>query len=147
MASHVVASRVVAAHVVAAVAEVPPGARKRVEVAGRPVVIFNLAGEFFALGDKCPHFGGSLSHGVQIGLVRSSQPGEYARCRPGEVIKCPWHGWEFDIRTGRSFCDPAKIRARRYPVAVKSGAELGERQLSVETFPVRVEDDYLVIEA
>jgi nitrite reductase/ring-hydroxylating ferredoxin subunit len=136
-----------AAYVVAAVADVPPGTRKLVEVGGRAVVLFNLGGEFFALNNRCPHLGGSLFHGLQTALVQSTEPGDYQRLRPGEVVKCPWHGWEFDIRTGRSFCEPERIRARRYEVAVRSGAEIVDRPLAAETLPVRIEDDYVVVEA
>ena len=51
-------------HVVAAVDEIPPGGRKRVTVAGRAIVVFNLDGEFFALGDRCPHRGGTAEPGT-----------------------------------------------------------------------------------
>jgi 3-phenylpropionate/trans-cinnamate dioxygenase ferredoxin subunit len=44
---------------------------------------------------------------------------------PGEIIRCPWHGWEFDIRTGQSYCDPKCFRASRaYPVNVEPGANV-----------------------
>ena len=62
-------------HVVATVGEIAPGGRKLVEVEGRPIVIFNLSGEYFALLNRCPHQGGSLYHGKLTGLVQSDQPG------------------------------------------------------------------------
>ena len=64
-------------HVVAAVDEIPPGARKLVDVDGRAIVVFNLGGEFFAIINRCPHKGGSLCEGRLTGLVQSSEPGEY----------------------------------------------------------------------
>jgi nitrite reductase/ring-hydroxylating ferredoxin subunit len=136
-----------ASHVVAAVDEIPPGERKLVEVNGRNIVVFNLAGEFFALNNRCPHRGGSLAHGIQTGLVLSQEPGCYDYSRPGEMVKCPWHGWEFDIRSGKSWCDPSRIRVRQYPVAVKAGTELVEGPYKAESFPVRVENNYVVVEA
>jgi len=136
-----------ARHVVAAVAEIPPGRRKLVEVNGRAVVVFNLGGEFFALNNRCPHKGGSLSQGVTTSVVESAEPGEYRTSRPGEIIRCPWHSWEFDIRTGQSWCDPGRVRARRYEVSVEAGARLVEGPYKAETFPVSVEDDYVVVEA
>src|SRR5262245_53230774 len=102
-----------ARHVVAAVTDIPPGSRKLVDVSGRAIVLFNLSGEFFALGNRCPHRGGSLCHGSLTGLVEAAAPGEYRYSRRGEIIRCPWHGWEFDIRTGRSWCDPNSVRARQ----------------------------------
>jgi len=136
-----------AVHVVAAVAEIPPGTRKLVDAGGRAVVVFNLGGEFFALANRCPHRGGSLYHGIQTGLVESKEPGQYCYSRPGEMVKCPWHGWEFDIRTGKSWCDPDKVKARRYGVSVEKGAKLIEGPYVAETFRVSVENDYVVVEA
>ena len=136
-----------ARHVVAAVADIPPGKRKLVEVNGRAVVVFNLGGEFFALNNRCPHKGGSLCHGKLSGLVQSSEPGEYHYSRRGEIIRCPWHSWEFDIRTGQSWCDPQRLRARKYPVSVEKGAQLVEGPYKAETFPVSVEGEYVVVEA
>jgi nitrite reductase/ring-hydroxylating ferredoxin subunit len=136
-----------AKHVVAAAADIPPGHRKLVEVNGRAVVVFNLGGEFFALNNCCPHKGGSLCHGKLSGLVQSSEPGEYRYSRRGEIIRCPWHSWEFDIRTGQSWCDPQRLRARKYAVSVEKGAQLVEGPYKAETFPVSVENDYVVVEA
>jgi nitrite reductase/ring-hydroxylating ferredoxin subunit len=136
-----------ATYVVAAVAEIPPGTRKLVDAGGRAVVVFNLGGEFFALANRCPHRGGSLYHGIQTGLVESDEPGQYCYSRPGEMVRCPWHGWEFDIRTGKSWCDPSRIRVRQFPVAVRSGTELVEGPHQAETIPVRIENDYVVVEA
>ena len=132
--------------VVAPISDIPPGGRKLVEVNGRAVVVFNLAGEFFALNNRCPHKGGSLCHGKLSGLVQSSEPGEYRYSRRGEIISCPWHSWEFDIRTGQSWCDPQRLRTRKYAVSVAKGAQLFEGPYKAETFPVSVENDYVVVE-
>ena len=133
-------------YVVASVEEIPPGKRKLVDANGRAIVVFNLDGEFYALNNRCPHRGGSLAHGIQTGLVESKEPGQYCYSRLGEMVKCPWHGWEFDIRTGKSWCDPGRVRVRQYPVAVKSGTELVEGPHVAQTFPVRVENNYVVVE-
>jgi 3-phenylpropionate/trans-cinnamate dioxygenase ferredoxin subunit len=137
----------VSKHIVAAVSEIPPGARKLVQAGGRAIVVFNLGGEFFALGNRCPHRGGSLCQGRLTGLVQSEEPGIYRYSRRGEIIRCPWHAWEFDIRTGKSWCDPDRVRARHYAVSVEKGEKLVEEPYRAETFPVRVEDDYVVVEA
>ena len=134
-------------HVVAPISDIPPGGRKLVDVNGRAVVVFNLGGEFFALNNRCPHKGGSLCHGKLSGLVQSSAPGEYHYSRRGEIIRCPWHSWEFDIRTGQSWCDPQRLRARKYAVSVEPGARLVEGPYKAETFPVSVEGKYVVVEA
>jgi nitrite reductase/ring-hydroxylating ferredoxin subunit len=136
-----------AGYVVASLDEIPPGDRKLVEAGGRAIVVYNLAGEFFALNNRCPHRGGSLAAGIQTCLVESKEPGQYRASRRGEMVKCPWHGWEFDIRTGRSWCDPAKLRIRQYPVSVHPGTELVEGPYVAESFPVRLEGNYVVVEA
>lgn len=135
-----------AKHVVATVAEIPPGGRKLVEIDRRAIVVFNLGGEYFALSNRCPHRGGSLYHGKLTGLVSSDSPGEYRVSRKGEIIRCPWHSWEFDIRTGKSWCDPHRLHVRQYPVAVEEGARLVEGPYVAETFPVTVENDYVVVD-
>ena len=136
-----------AKHVVAAVGDIPPGTRRLAQVNGRAIVVFNLGGEFFALNNRCPHRGGSLCQGRQTGLVESDGPGHYRYSRPGENIRSPWHGWEFDIRTGQSWCDPTRVRARPYTVSVQPGTRLVAGPYVAETVPVSVENDYVVVEA
>jgi 3-phenylpropionate/trans-cinnamate dioxygenase ferredoxin subunit len=136
-----------AKHVIAALRDFPPGTRRLVEVQGRGIVVFNIKGEFFALANRCPHQGGSLCHGRLTGLVESQEPGKYRYTRRGEIIRCAWHGWEFDVRTGKSWCDPSRVRARQFPVSVAPGAQLVEGPYVAETFTVGVEDDYVVLEA
>lgn len=134
-------------HVVAPVAEIPPGGRKVVEAAGKRIVVFNLDGEFFALLDRCPHQGGALSGGIACGLTLSEAPGVYRFSRAGEFIRCPWHQWEFDIRTGKSWFDPRRTKVRPFPAGVEEGAKLVEGPYQAETVPVRVEEAYVVVEA
>jgi 3-phenylpropionate/trans-cinnamate dioxygenase ferredoxin subunit len=133
--------------VVASVGEIPPGGRKIVDVGGREIGVFNLAGEFSALLNRCPHQGGKLCLGTVTGLVTSNEPGRFDYSRPGEMLKCPWHNWEYDIRTGQSWCDPGKAGVKTYPVAVENGAALVQGPYVAERFAVAIEQDYVVIEA
>lgn len=133
-------------HVVATVAEMPSGARKLVTIGTREIALFNVDGEFYAVLDKCPHQGGSLCQGRLIGLIESSMPGEYHYSRPQQIVRCPWHGWEYDLQTGQSRVDPTSIRVRPYPVEVASGSEVQEGPYQAEVFDVSVEDQYVVIE-
>jgi nitrite reductase/ring-hydroxylating ferredoxin subunit len=134
-------------HVVATARELPPGSRKLVDIDGRAIVIFNIRGEFFALSNRCPHQGGNLCEGKLIGLVESDEPGVYRYSREGEILRCPWHGWEFDVRTGKSRCDPARIRTKAYDAKIERGNNLIEGPYRAETFAVRVEQEYVVVEA
>lgn len=111
-------------HVVARTDEIPPGERIIVELDGRQVGIFNIDGEYVAFLHRCPHMGGPLCDGRVIGLVESSGPGDVRLDETRKFLTCPLHGWEFDIHTGQSYFDPAKVRAKRYPVEVRSGADI-----------------------
>src|SRR3546814_19771263 len=111
-------------HVFATVRDIPPGSRKRVMVKGRAVVVFNLDGEYFGLLDRCPHQGGSLCEGRLIGLLEANEPGDYSYTRRGEIVRFPWHGREFDIRTGRSPVAPERPEDQATPFAAPAGAEL-----------------------
>jgi len=135
-----------AKRIVAPVSEFTPGTRRRIDVDGRGIVVFNINGEYFALLDKCPHNGGSLAQGVVTGLLQSTAPGDYSYTRQGEIIRCPWHGWEFDVRTGQSYCDPRRFRVKAYPARVEPGASVVKGPYVTETVPVRVESDYVVVD-
>jgi nitrite reductase/ring-hydroxylating ferredoxin subunit len=146
-----------AKYIVATVEEIPPGGRKIVEVAGRSIGVFNLGGSFFALRNRCPHQGGPLCQGTLGGLVVSRGPGEYQFTRPGEILRCPWHGWEFDIRTGASWVEPERLHVRRYEVTVEhAGAAAPDEQsaapglergpYTAEVYPVAVEQQRVVVD-
>ena len=100
----------------------------------------------FGLLNRCPHQGAALCEGPLIGLAQSSDPGEIEYTRLGEILRCPWHGWEFDIRTGQSYCDPKKFRTRAYPVNVEPGTNVVKGPYVAETIEVSVESDYVVVD-
>ena len=133
-------------HVVASVAEIAPGTSRLVTARGREIGIFNVGGKFYALANRCPHKGGPLCHGRITGLTQSGGPGDYHLVRNGEFLRCPWHGWEFEIATGQSYCDPKSTRIRQFQVEVAPGQEIVKGPYIAENFPVSVEEDYLVVE-
>lgn len=67
-------------------AELPEGTVKQVDVGGKPVALCNAGGAIHALGGVCPHVGGPIGDGFV------EEPG---------VIRCPWHGWGFEVATGK----------------------------------------------
>jgi 3-phenylpropionate/trans-cinnamate dioxygenase ferredoxin subunit len=133
-------------HVVAATNEIAPGGVKIVAVAGREIGVFNVDGAFYALINRCPHEGAALCRGRIVGRFESKRPGEYRLTQHGQMLRCPWHGWEFDIRTGQSWCHPESVKARTYEVTVVPGEALAKGPFVAETVPVSVEQDYVVIE-
>jgi nitrite reductase/ring-hydroxylating ferredoxin subunit len=127
-------------HIVSSVAELPPGERRIVEVEGRSIGVFNVHGRFYALRNRCPHQAAPLCLGAIKGMAMPSQPGEYVWAREGEIIRCPWHGWEFDITSGRSIFNPHRVRVAAYKVTVEAAdAE------QIETYPVTVDDGLVVV--
>jgi 3-phenylpropionate/trans-cinnamate dioxygenase ferredoxin component len=90
---------------IAPVSELPNGERLFVEVEGRSLVIFSIAGQFFSIGDICSHDDGPVGDGDLEGFN----------------IVCPRHGGEFDVRTGQAVQMPAVVDIPAYPVKVVDG--------------------------
>jgi 3-phenylpropionate/trans-cinnamate dioxygenase ferredoxin subunit len=137
-----------AKHVVGRAGEIPPGGRKIVEVEGRSIGVFNVNGAFYALRNRCPHQLAPLCRGQITGTTLPSQPGEYKWARDGEIIRCPWHGWEFDITNGQSIFNPHRMRVRAYKVTVEAPqAEDGPetKDPSVESYRVEVADGLVIV--
>jgi len=130
-------------HIVARAGELPPGERRIVEAEGRSIGVFNVGGSYYALRNICPHQAAPLCLGAVKGMAMPSAPGEYVWAREGEILRCPWHGWEFDITTGRSIFNPHRMRVRTYEVTVEPDPEADDER--VETFPVTVEDGLVVL--
>ncbi|MBB3125540.1 3-phenylpropionate/trans-cinnamate dioxygenase ferredoxin subunit [Paenibacillus rhizosphaerae] len=131
-------------HVIGAAADLPPGKNKIVTVEGRSVGVFNVNGSYYALKNACPHQGAPLCMGRVTGMTLPSEPGQYLYGRDGEILRCPWHGWEFDITNGKSIFDPHKCLVKTYKVAVEEES-IEEESPSVETYEVKVEDAKIVV--
>ena len=78
-------------------------------------------------------------------LAESDGPGPYKLARQREFLRCPWHGWEFDIRTGQSWCDPIDPRAADMRSGRVRARDLVKGPYVAETFQVSVEEDYVLI--
>lgn len=105
-----------------AVDELQPGQKRRVLVGRRAIALCrSAAGEYFAVSDNCPHQGVSLCAGALVGTTVPSAPGSYEWGREGEVLKCPWHAWEFDLRTGVSLFGETTARVACYELAIEDG--------------------------
>lgn len=124
-------------HVVCISAEIPPGARKIVEISGRPIGIFNIHGTYHAIKNRCPHQGAELCRGTLSGTMLPAGPGEYTYGLDGRILRCPWHFWEFDVTTGEMVFVPDPMRVKRYDVTVEPP--------SLEKFEVTVEDQMVVL--
>lgn len=132
-------------HVVGKVDEIGTGERKIVEVEGRSVGVFNVNGTFHAIRNRCPHQGAPLCKGKIAGTTLPSKPGEYVWGREGEIVRCPWHGWEFDLTTGESVFNPHRMKVKAYEVTLEDGTKLGEEEPKVERYEVEVEGEVVVV--
>src|SRR5260370_40022966 len=92
--------------------DVAPGGVLRVVVEDTPIAIFNVDGEYYAIGDTCTHEEFSLADGELVDNF---------------TVECALHGAQFDIRTGRALTLPATGSAGRYPAWGEDGGLQGER--------------------
>jgi nitrite reductase/ring-hydroxylating ferredoxin subunit len=95
---------------VASTTDFAPGMVKHAEVAGRAIAVANVDGQYYAIDSACTHVGGPLAEGELS----------------GSVLMCPWHGGQFDVRTGDVLRPPPRDPARVYPVRVEGDAILVE---------------------
>ena len=124
-------------HPVAQAGEIPPGGRKIVSVGRLEIGLFNLAGEIRAYRNACPHAGAPVCLGRISGTSLPSRVYEYIFGKEGLILRCPWHGWEFDLGTGEHVVDP-RVRLKR--VAVEPG-----RPEDLERFPLEQSDGTLYV--
>jgi nitrite reductase/ring-hydroxylating ferredoxin subunit len=87
---------------VASVFELPPGSTKTIEVMGKTIALFNVEGTIYATDNTCLHQGGPLGEGELM----------------GEVVICPWHQWEYNVRTGE-MPGNSSVKVATYPVQVE----------------------------
>jgi nitrite reductase/ring-hydroxylating ferredoxin subunit len=116
-------------------ADLPPGEKLIAPIGKFGVGIFNVAGSYYAITNYCPHRGGPLCQGWVTGTTEATgRPYELEWKRPGEILRCPWHGWEFDIKTASTLLEPKK-GVRSYKVELKDGTiylEVPESQVPKE---------------
>jgi nitrite reductase/ring-hydroxylating ferredoxin subunit len=87
---------------VASLSELAPGSAKAVEVKGKAIALFNVEGTIYATDNTCLHQGGPLGEGELM----------------GGVVICPWHQWEYDVRTGEMVGN-SSVKLATYPVQVE----------------------------
>jgi nitrite reductase (NADH) small subunit len=93
-------------HPVAEAGEIPLGGRKIVSVGRVEIGLFNVGGRIKAYRNACPHAGAPVCLGRICGTSQPSKVYEYIYGSEGCILRCPWHGWEFDLRTGEHLVDP-----------------------------------------
>jgi nitrite reductase/ring-hydroxylating ferredoxin subunit len=107
-------------HIVCKVNDLAPGEKKVVKLGSTTALLIRSAEDsFYAIRNSCPHQGADLSYGRLMGTVLPSQShGEYPYGRDYEILRCPWHGFEFDVTTGYCLFGE-KLRVKTYKVTVE----------------------------
>ena len=109
-------------HHIADVADLEtPGSRVIEEVDGLEIAVFNVDGEYYAVANHCPHQSGPLCEGRLTEAVTTDED-DWMLTWDGDerVIRCPWHNWQFDVRTGEHL-DTSSYRVPTFDVEVEDG--------------------------
>ena len=100
--------------------DVKPGEPAIVQVNNLPIGIFQIAEDYYAMLNVCPHLGAPVCEGPVSGTTEGCCSGkrEFNYVKENELVRCAWHGWEFDIKTGEFLVDPS-IKARTYLTSIE----------------------------
>jgi nitrite reductase (NADH) small subunit len=107
--------------VVGPVERFPEGSKEILEVGGRSIGVYHSNGQFYAVQNLCPHALAPICVSGLTGTTLPSAPGEYEFGMEGLVLRCPWHSWEYDVRTGEALFGTDKRRLLTFPVKVENG--------------------------
>jgi len=102
---------------VCAAAELEEGGVRIVPNGNSSIGVFRKNGAFFAVRNACPHQGAPLCLGKLTTTYAPSSVHDYEPALEGHVLRCPWHGWEFEITTGKGLYD-ARSRIKTYATRV-----------------------------
>lgn len=102
--------------------ELPDQQALIVDVNGKSIGVFKVDDRPYAVKNGCPHRQAPLCRGTLGGtMLPTNEPGRFEYGLEGRVLKCPWHGWEFDIATGQCLFGVSSRRVKVYPVEVRDG--------------------------
>lgn len=109
-----------ARHRVATMLELPPGSHKVVKIGTRQIGVFNINGAYKAVLNICPHELAPVCSGAVRGTLLPSKPGQFNWGHCGEILACPWHGWEFSLLDGKSLHDE-RCHLKTFTVVAEDG--------------------------
>jgi nitrite reductase/ring-hydroxylating ferredoxin subunit len=110
------------------------GTLRIVGVNGREVGIVRWKGDLHAIHNLCTHQSGPVCGGILSGRLTATRPGDMELDAATPILACPWHGWEFDVRSGRALHD-GQHRLRKFPVRIAGGRVLVDIDAATRTQP------------
>lgn len=105
---------------VAALADLGRGDRRLISIEGKSIGVFNTGSQIVAVLNICPHAFAPVCRGKLSGTTLPSEPGQFIWGRDNEILRCPWHGWEFDLHSGQCLTDRRQLK--RFPVVIRDDA-------------------------
>jgi len=108
-------------HRVAQLSDIPADRALIVKVNATEIGLFRVDGEVVAWRNSCPHEAAPVCRGTVAGTNLPSPVHTYIPGRDGEILQCPWHGWEFDLLTGEHLAAGSTARLKQFPVDVRNG--------------------------
>lgn len=113
-------------HIVGRVGDIKAGEIKVIELQGKSIGVYHVDGRFYSMLNYCPHQGGPLCEGGSLFPRIAAEVKENGKVREfhddeNVVVSCPWHGWEFDARSGRCLADERR-RVPTYETQVENDA-------------------------
>lgn len=106
---------------VARVNDIPEVGAHVVSVDDIEIGLFRVRDRFVAWRNVCPHFAAPVCRGKIAGTTLPSAVYEYEFGREGEILQCPWHGWEFDLLSGQHLVENSRARLKQYTLDVRGG--------------------------
>ena len=108
-----------ALHLVAKLDQLDESKPVLVSVKGRSIGLVKAKDRIYAVRNVCPHKGAPVCRGLLRGTLLPSDPSEFVFGMEGQILQCPWHGWEFNLETGLPMCEHEGKRLIIYDVTVK----------------------------
>lgn len=105
-------------HFVARLEQIPDHGCYIVRVNEVEIGLFRIEHEIHAYRNGCPHAGAPVCKGLITGTRLPSAVYEYTYGKDREILRCPWHGWEFDLRTGQHLAQE-HVKLRAYKVVIQ----------------------------
>lgn len=106
-------------YVAGRVEDLPPGSVTLLPIGKFGIGLYNIKGRYYAVTNYCSHRGGPVCVGPTVPKYESEEPYQISTSRDGEYLRCPWHGWDYELASGQALVADKKLRT--HSVIVEDG--------------------------